>query len=406
MKRAILLVIDSLGIGAMNDVTDNRREDIGSNTLLHVLENNSDLTIDNLESLGLINTLQHEIGKFKRSNKCIYGVSKLRHWGADSFYGHYEMVGAKLEKPFLSSFSYYVCSIGDKLDRLGYKVLVEEKFNLRYLIINDSILISDNLEGENGQLYTVLGSEESKINEVKSIGNIVREIVQIPRIAVVKCNIKLKELKSCIEQRNNEYIGINAESCSLYKRGYKAYHLVKHLNDDKTCIKELIKSDIPITLIGKVSDILGNHNTKNISGVKTEQIISSSLEEISNYNDGLIFINVQETDLAAHIQDVKLYGKYLEIIDILVGKVMKMMTEDDILIITGDHGNDPCIGHSKHTREFVPILVYKKGINLKGKSYINLGCRESLSDIGSTICDYFDIKNSSINNSFYEEVIL
>lgn len=406
MKRAILLVIDSLGIGAMDDVVNNRREDIGSNTLQHVLENNIHLKIDNLESLGLINTLEREVGKFKKSNNCIYGTSKLSHYGADSFYGHYEMVGAELEKPFLSAFSYYIYSVRERLKSLGYKTIIDGKFGLKYLIVNDSVIIADNLEGENGQLYTILGSKESVIDEAEEIGSTVRKIVRIPRIAVVWCNVGMKELKSCIEQRNNEYIGINAERCSLYNRGYKAYHLVKPLDSCENYIGKLITSNVSVTLIGKVSDILGNRNTKNISGVKTEQIIFSSLEEIKKNDEGLIFINVQETDLAGHLQDVKLYGKYLEIIDEFISKIIENMTGEDMLIITGDHGNDPCIGHSKHTREIVPILVYKKDLIFKDNTCISLGCRNSLSDIGSTICDYFSINNSSINNSFYEEVKL
>ncbi|GAA0785284.1 phosphopentomutase [Hathewaya limosa] len=399
MKRAILLVIDSLGIGEMDDVKKDRPNDIGSNTLKHVLEHNSMLKLNNLENLGLINCLGEEVESFKKSNNCIWGVSNLKHEGADSFYGHYEIVGAKLTKPILKSFSEYIDKIYNFLRNSGYSVNVEKKLNKSYLIVDNKVIISDNIEGEKGQLYTVLGDENSDFNVVLEIGKKVREVVEIPRIAVVKCNINLEELKECIEIRFNEYIGINAEKANLYNRGYKVVHLGAGISNEGHCIKKLVENNIPVVLVGKVSDIISMNNIKKVSGIHTSDIIKKTLKILEDFNEGFLFINIQETDLAGHLQDKNLYGKQLEIIDSFIGEIKNIINDDDLFIITADHGNDPTIGHGRHTREKVPVIVYKK--QLKSNS---IGLRESLSDIGATVCEFFHVESIDEGKSFFELV--
>ena len=114
------------------------------------------------------------------------------------------------------------------------------------------------------------------------------------------------------------------------------------------------------------------------------KVLDLTIQEIEILKRGFICTNVQETDLAGHSQDASWYKTLLEIADEKIGRIIKKLNEQDILVIMADHGNDPLIGHNKHTRENVPLLMYKKG--LQGKT---IGLRHTLSDVGATVCEYF-----------------
>ncbi len=119
--------------------------------------------------------------------------------------------------------------------------------------------------------------------------------------------------------------------------------------------------------------------------VDSQQIMSITLEEVQKPGDVFICTNIQETDLAGHAQDVELYAERLQVVDKNLDRLMKAMAPGDCLVVMADHGNDPTIGHSKHTREKVPLLVWQPGI-----APAQLGLRKTLSDVGATVCDYFN----------------
>ena len=145
----------------------------------------------------------------------------------------------------------------------------------------------------------------------------------------------------------------------------------------------LTKAGIPVTLIGKVADIVANDQGPSISCVPTKDCLDHTIEELKKMEKGFICTNVQETDLAGHSQSSAEYKKILEIADEGIGRLLPLLTEEDVLVVMADHGNDPDIGHSKHTRECVPLLIYQKGVH--GKT---VGKRKTLSDVGATACSY------------------
>lgn len=402
MKRVILLIIDSLGIGAMDDIEKDRTQDIGSNTLKHILESEKDLKLPNLLKLGLINALGEEVGEYKSSKNAIYGKAKLKHYGADSFYGHYEIAGARVENPIIRPISFYMDFIKSRLKNLEYKV--EEKVidNKTYLIINQGIIICDNIEAEYGQVYTVIGSSfKTNYEEVKKVALEVRKVVEVSRVVAVSCDISIEELESSIEIRNRDYIGINAPKCDVYNRGYKVEHLGYGISDEGHCVNKLTMKGIPVVLIGKVSDIIYGEVDKRIYGVETDNLVNNIIEEIKELKEGLIFANIQGTDLSGHLENTNLYGLELEKVDILIGNILKEITEEDLLIVMADHGNDPTIGHSKHTREKVPILIYNA--RFEGVKFI--GERNNMGDIGATIADIFKCENTEEGKSFLYEAL-
>lgn len=397
MKRVILLIIDSLGIGAMSDIEEERKQDMGSNTLKHILESEKNLKIPNLLKLGLINALGEEVGEYKTSKNATYGKAKLKHYGADSFYGHYEIAGAKVENPIIRPISFYIDHIKSRLKSLEYRV--EEKIieNKMYLIVNEGIMICDNIEAEYGQVYTVIGSSfKTNYEKVKKVALEVRKIVEVSRVVAVICDIPMEELESSIEIREKDYIGINAPKCDVYNRGYKVEHLGYGISNKGHCVDKLTMKGIPVVLIGKVSDIIYGEVTKRIHGVETDTISKDIIGEIKNLSEGLIFANIQGTDLAGHLQNTYLYGKELEKVDMLLEEILSEITEEDLLIVMADHGNDPVIGHSKHTREEIPILLYNSKLN--GMKFI--GERNTLGDVGATITDIFNCEKTEEGESF------
>ncbi|SHK45573.1 Phosphopentomutase [Hathewaya proteolytica DSM 3090] len=395
MGKAILVVIDSLGIGAMDDVMNEREEDFGANTLLSVIKNNKNLKIPVLEQLGLINALGYSFNGHEKSKHCKYAKCLLRYKGADSFLGHNEIMGLSTQGFGSSPFSVFIDEIRNKLLQCGYTLEVVRKGSASCLVVDENILISDNLEGDKGQLYTVIGAKGCNMDSLKQIGKLVRALVDTPRISLCSCHVEINELKRCIKVVDGAYIGIRASTCSLYSRNYSGTYLIKNLDLEKTSndkvrsmLQELPEKNIPIALVGKVCDFVDNKNVYKYNEKETDAIEKIALSEIESFGEKLIFINFQETDMAGHLCDANLYGSALEKIDVSIGKIIEKMSQEDLLIVTADHGNDPCIGHSRHTREVVPVMIHNKQEKEQGPIY--LGCKNDLSYINELIIDYFN----------------
>ncbi|WP_171011405.1 phosphopentomutase [Haloimpatiens lingqiaonensis] len=387
MGRFIVLVVDGLGIGAMEDVKANRKEDIGANTLRHVFSEVSSLRIPNLEKLGIMNALDYETDYMKKSFNCTYGKCALNHPGADSFLGHQEIMGRKYFNRNIQVFSEKANEIGALLQTQGYKVeYIRKEKNSKLLCIGEYAIIADSLEGDIGQIYSVT-ADLNKISyeEVLKIANTIRENSQVPRITVNGAFVPIDKLKLFIEKKQNGVIGINLVKSGVYEdRGYINANLPFY-NKDRDQIQYLLKDrDIPVILIGKAGDIIQNPHGKNLIEKDTENILNLTLREIINTKEAFILSNVQGTDMAGHLQDVSKYAIELKKIDDYIGKMISLINKEDILIVTGDHGNDPTIGHSKHTREYVPILIYGHH-NLKGF----IGKIPTLSYISSMAKEYF-----------------
>lgn len=399
--RFIVIVLDSYGIGYMDDVLEVRPQDFGANTCRHIIDKVPNLRLPNLEKLGIMNALGEDYGNMKQNTEAVYGVSKLMHYGGDTFLGHQEIMGTKPEKPLIKPFSYYIDSIYEVLTDKGYKVeKIGEK--LKYLWVNDCVAIGDNLETDLGQVYNVTTSFQNiSFEKEMEIGKIVRDVAEVERVIVFGGTLATTEsIKAAKEEKKEKYIGINAPKSKVYEEGYMVRHLGYGINPLTQVPTILGENDIPVILIGKVADIVFNDRGKNFMNlVDTETIFEITLRELKNIDTGFICTNIQETDLAGHAENPLKYSEILEISDKYIGKIIRNLTEDDILIVTADHGNDPTIGHSQHTREKVPILIYKKGL-----SNINIGLRETMSDIGATVAEYFNVKFPENGKSFLKEM--
>lgn len=403
MKKFIVVILDGFGVGAMDDVKEFRPSDLCANTCLHILENKKDLFLENLSYLGLINIIDKEINGMKKSEKATFGKGKLTHFGADTFFGHQEIMGTKPKKPFTQAVKYKIVEIYNELVKKGYKVRYSYGYKERFLIVEEALTIADNIECDLGQAINLTAALDIiPFDKVLEIGKIVRKIVEVPRVITFGGKrIGINNILSAVEEKEGEYIGINSPKSGVYENGYECIHLGYGVNPETQVPTILTKAGVPVYLLGKVADVIINEFGVSMPMVDTKKVLEKTISLAKELEYGFICCNVQETDLAGHSQNVERYGEKLKIADKLIGELKNNIKEDDILLVMADHGNDPTIGHSKHTREMVPIMIYGEKI----KNGVNIGERETLSDVGATISEFFKVTLPENGESFLKKLM-
>lgn len=406
MARFIILVLDGFGVGYMQDVIYCRPQDYNTNTAKHILEKYKNLKLKNLEYLGLMNILDYETDCMKKKNVKIIGKSQLQHYGGDTFLGHQEIMGSKMKKPLNKPFSYYIDEVEKELLNKGYSVERKGE-NVKFLWVNDAVAIGDNLETDLGQVYNVTTTFKNiSFNEELEIAKIVRKIVEVARVIVFGGTRATKKsiLDAAIE-KENKFMGIDAPKSGVYDEGYMVRHMGYGVNPDNQIPSILSKHNIDVRLIGKVADIVYNPKGKSFMNlVDTKKIFEIAKENLLEMEKGFMCINIQETDLAGHSENVKRYADVLKIADEGIGNIMQLLNDQDILVITADHGNDPTIGRSAHTRENVPILIYNKKLFEEKKS-IDIGLRNTMSDTANTVLEYFGISDKLEQGKSYLKLL-
>lgn len=397
MKRFIVIVLDGFGIGAMNDAKTARPGDEVSNTLGSIIQDFPQMKLPNLERLGLMNAYGKESSNMKFEANANFGKSELKHYGADTFMGHQEIMGTLPKKPEVQPFQQKVDEVYAHLLDKGYKVEIKERDGLRYLIANDYVAIGDNIDADFGMAYNCTAPlDYISFEKELEIGHAVREVVTVNRVIPFGgTETTMEDILNAEETREGKYIGIHAVKSKSYNHGYQCRHLGYGVDKKVQVTSILTDAGIDVSLFGKVADIVINDKGKSVSCVDTKTVLELTIDEVKNMKTGFICTNVQETDLAGHSQNSRWYKELLEIADEKIGEIISLLKEEDILVVMADHGNDPNIGHNRHTRENVPLLIYKEGI-----TGMSLGLRNSLSDVGATVCDYFNVKQPQNGSSF------
>ena len=407
MKRFVLVVLDGFGIGVMDDVPAARPQDRGANTARHIFEALPNLRLPTLSQLGLGNAMLTASAAARASalpsnlspvKSCCYGVHKLAHFGADTFWGHQELMGTKPKKGESGPILPKLPAIREALEAAGHRVRFYAEGDggappPGILIVDESVTIGDNLETDLGDNYNVTAALDLvSFEDVKKIGHLVRSLVHSSRVIVFGgLDLGLTNLLEAYESRKG-FAGVNAPRSGVYRRGYQVLHLGYGVNADVQLPALLSKAGIPSVLIGKVADIVENPGSArkpgmSISGVDTEEVLAETARVLDTLEQGFVCVNVQETDLAGHREDPRLYGEKLSLADQGIKRIMDKLAPDDMMVVTADHGNDPAIGHPQHTREKTPILVWTEKRRLAP-----LGERESLADTGATAAEFFNIE--------------
>ena len=397
MKRFIVIVLDGFGIGATADASIARPGDEVSNTLGSILHDFPDLKLPNLEKLGLMNAYGKESANMKNSLTANFGKSELMHYGADTFMGHQEIMGTNPLIPKFQPFQEKVDIVYKHLSDLGHKVEIISNGDLRYLLVDDYCTVGDNIDADLGMAYNVTAALDFiSFEKALEVGRHVREVVTVNRVIPFGgTNTTIQDILNAEETREGRFIGIHAVKSKSYNEGYQCRHLGYGVNEKVQAPTILTNAGIPVSLFGKVADIVANDKGKSVSCVNTSDVLDLTIQEIKEMETGFICTNVQETDLAGHSQNSKWYKELLEISDKKIGIILDLLKPDDILVIMADHGNDPNIGHNRHTRENVPLLI-----KFGDKQGIDIGLRKSLSDIGASVCDYFNVDKPQNGTSF------
>ena len=400
-KRFVVIVLDGFGMQAMADAATARPGDEVSTTLGSILNDYPDLKLPTLEKLGLMNAFGKESAQMKFSDTAVFGCSELMHFGADTFMGHQEIMGSFPKRPLVQPFQMKVDEIKTHLEETGHKVEIRSNGNLRYLLVDDYCTVGDNIDADLGMAYNCTAPlDYMSFEKELEIGRRVREIATVNRVIPFGgTGNTIEDVLAAEETRQDTFIGIHAVKSKSYEQGYECRHLGYGVDEKVQAPTILTTNGVPVSLFGKVADIVANDGGKVVSCVDTAEVLDLTFEEIKQMPFGFICTNVQETDLAGHSQDSGWYKKLLEISDEKIGRILTLLNDEDILVVMADHGNDPNIGHNRHTRENVPLLIYKKG--LEG---VSIGLRKTLSDVGASVCDFFGVPTTQNGISFINDL--
>lgn len=349
MKRAIVIVIDSMGIGAMDDCTEFK--DVPEcNTLKNVCEFNGGLHVPNFEKMGLGN-----IQDFKGIAKCEnpiaqYGTMLEKSKGKDTTTGHWEMMGLVSEKPFATFPNGFHAEIVDKfINETNCKGILANRPASGTAIIEE--LHEEHHKTGFPIVYT----------SADSVFQIAVDTDFIPLETLYKwCETARKILDeynvSRVIARPYKIIDGKPTRISKDRRDYS-------MVPSHTVLNDLEKAGLKILGIGKIEDIFSKSGiTHAVHTGSNKEGLELTLDAIKQQLDkSFIFTNLVDTDmLYGHRNDAKGYGKAIEEIDTYINDIINAMQEEDLLIITADHGCDPTVEGTDHTREKVPVLVYSK----------------------------------------------
>lgn len=382
-KRIFLIVADSAGIGYMPDAA--RFGDEGSNTFVHISERMGGLNIPVMNSFG-IGDLAPVVGTTKINHPNAYSM-RLRETsnGKDTMTGHWEMMGINTTKPFQTfTDTGFPKELIDELEkRTGHKVignkaasgteilkeLGEEQMRDNSLIVYTS---SDSV------LQIAAHEEVTGLQELYRCCDIARELCMKPEWFVGRIIAR-------------PYIGDNKDN---FKRTPNR-HDITISPSDITAMDILKDNGYMVSCVGKIGDIFNQ-----VGVVKTQKTVSNLdgmdktiLEAKEHDFTGLCFVNLVEFDSEyGHRRNVPGYAKCLEEFDVKLAELIKVLKEDDLLLVTADHGNDPTWTGTDHTREKVPLLCYSK--QFKNGHYVDE--RSSFADIGVTILKNFNLEPKGI----------
>ena len=382
MKRAIVMVIDSMGTGAMPDCKE--FNDIPEcNTLKHVCEFNNGLNVPNMEKMGLGNIQDYEGIKKVKNPTAQYGIMEEKSKGKDTTTGHWEMAGLVSSKPFATFPNGFPTELVNEF--------VKET-NCGGILANrpasgTAIIAELNNEHHKTKYPIVYTSADSVFQIAVDTDLIPLETLYQWCTTARKILDKGEWNVSRVIARPYKIIDGKPTRISKDRRDYSMVPSHTVLNNIKDAGAKVIG-------IGKIEDIFSKsgithaiHTGCNKEGLElTLKAVKGTLNldeiaydkniKISNENS-FIFTNLVDTDmLFGHRNDAKGYGKAIEEIDTYIDDIIDAMTNDDLLIITADHGCDPTVPGTDHTREYVPILIFNKKQNgenlgmIKGFDYI------------------------------------
>jgi phosphopentomutase len=403
-KRAVVLVLDGFGVGAMADVPEVRPQDVGAHTLASLVRAQGSLQIPNLLRLGL-GHIAPEAG-LPQDGKPLgaYGRSDLAHWGADTYAGHNELQGNRPRRPVMAPFAAVAQAVRDRLVAAGHQVEPAVPGGSAWLV-DGQILVGDNLETDPGRIYNVTGPLDAvSFDHILAVGRVVRAAVDVSRvIALGGVGITVADILHHTRITADGRCGVVTPALNIYNESYRVRHLGHGVDPRTQAPHRVADAGLPVALIGKMADVIDcDRVVWRDPVVDTRTVMAQVLDQFEAMAEtgGYVAATVQETDLAGHAEDPQRYARVLAEADLGIGRLLDRLRPGDLLIVLADHGNDPLIGHSLHTREQVPLLVAGPGV-----SPVSLGVRSTLADVAATVCDHLGAAPPEFGSSFLPEIM-
>lgn len=383
-RRAILVVLDSVGIGEMEDSC--LYGDEGSNTLKNTAAAVGGLLLPRMEALGLgnieeimgVNPVKQALGAF--------GKMKESSPGKDSTTGHWEMMGLVLNQAFptypqgfppelikeferligrktmgnlVASGTVIINELGDEHVRTGYPIVYTSADSVFQIAAHEEVIPPE-------ELYDICKAARKLLQGEHGVGRVIA--------------------RPFIGEAGNYIRTANRHDFSL--------------EPEKNVLDFIIESGQKVLGIGKINDLFaGKGLSETLPTRNNGEGIETIIETIKSEFAGLIFANLLDFDqLYGHRNDFEAYARALEEFDKSLEAIMEAMLPEDILFITADHGCDPTTPSTDHSREYVPLLLYGPGI----RSGVDLGTRNCFADLGQSIADYLEVRVSGLaGKSFY-----
>ncbi len=392
-KRIFTIVIDSLGAGAMPDAAE--YGDAGTDTLGHISESVDSFVIPNLQKLGMANL--HPLKQVEAVAKPLAHYGKLREasTGKDTMTGHWEMMGLHITKPFktFTNTGFPPELIAELEKRTGHKVignkaasgtaildeLAEEEIATGHMIVYTSA----------DSVLQICGNEETfGLEELYRCCEIAREIT-------MKDEWKVGRIiaRPYVGKKKGEF----KRTSNRHDYALKPY--------GRTALNALKDKGYDVISVGKIADIFdGEGITESNKSKSSVHGMEQTIEIAQKDFTGLCFVNLVDFDaLWGHRRNPEGYAQELEKFDAKLGELLPLLREDDLLIITADHGNDPTHTGTDHTREKVPFIAYSPSMKENGQ----LPESDTFAIIGATIADNFgvDMPEGTIGYSVLDKLV-
>ncbi len=388
-RKVVLVVLDSVGIGELPDAE--LYGDKGSNTLGNIAKHVKGFSIPNLEALG-IGSIEGVENLIKCENpEGIYGRCSELSKGKDTITGHWEMAGVILETPLQTYPNGFPREIMDEFEaKIGRKTLGN-------VVASGTAIIEELGEEHIRTGYPIIYTSADSVFQIAANEDV----------------IPLEELYNMCKIAREMLVGDKMVGRVIARpfKGMKKGEFVRTANRhdyalepfNKTALEYVSEAGLPMAAVGKIKDIFtGKGVTESVSIKDNMDGVDKTLQMMKSHSNGFIFTNLVDFDMKfGHRNDVEGYAKALEEFDDRLPEIKEALGDNDVLIITADHGCDPTTEGTDHSREYVPVLVY--GRNLKED--INLGTRNGFCDIGKTILDLLDIENDLVGKSFKDLIV-
>ena len=370
-KRIFLIVMDSVGIGEAKDA--DKYGDTGASTLGHILDHNG-YHLPTFERLGLLDL----VGKDNDFNLGYHGLIEPANKAKDTLNGHYEMMGVILDKPFKTYPEGFPIILISEIQRITGKE-----------VIGNCVASGTEIIERLGEMHMKTGAliiytSADSVLQVAAHENIV-PIEELYEICEKISEIVFTEEYNIGRVIARPFIGKPGDFSRTPRR--HDYAKIPPLN----FLDLIYNKGLDVIALGKIKDIFANKSIT--TGIKT----TNNMDGIMKLNDfvrgdfnGLCFLNLNDFDsLYGHRRNKDGYLKCLEELDHYLPIFINNLKNDDLVIFTADHGNDPTFKGTDHTRENVPVIFYSKNFKYYGKLPTSI----TLADIGATIIDNFEIKN-------------